>query len=160
MDGYLQALLLDIYRHLAPDDAQRARLAGMLEAAWDDCVKQRAFGYSDHQLALVAELPNLFRIVKPLIASPEDLERFCRALPAILKWLPYFSEASPVGYIHTIIVGPFDSRAQDCHTLGEFVQGFEGTPVTVCPECGKDAAVSKLEHGYSVNCSCGFMMVC
>lgn len=48
MDEYLKSLLLDIYRDLAADKVQRGELGSMLEAMWDDCVDQRAFGYSDH----------------------------------------------------------------------------------------------------------------
>jgi hypothetical protein len=160
MDDYLKSLIIDGYRDLAPDEVQREELAGMLEAMWQACREQRAFGYSDHQLAIVPVLPDLFRMVKPLIASKEDFQRFCRAMPAILKWMPYFSEESQVGYMHTIITGPFEDRARACHTLDEFVQGFEGDPISVCPECGKDATVTKLQHGYSVQCACGFLMVC
>ena len=125
MDDYLKSLIIDSYTDLAPDAAQREELAGMLEDMWRACREQRAFGYSNHQLAIVPVLPDLFRMVKPLVATKEDLQRFCRAMPAILKWMPYFSEESPVGYIHTIITGPFENRAQACQTLDQFVKGFE-----------------------------------
>jgi hypothetical protein len=160
MDDYLERLIIDSYNDLAPDEAQREELAGMLEAMWRECREQRAFGYSDHQLAIAPEVPNFFRIVRPLITNKDEFQRFCTAMPAILEWMPYFSAESPVGYMHTIITGPFENRAQACVTLDEFVKGFEGYPVSVCPECGKDTAVERLEHGYSVRCTCGFFMVC
>lgn len=160
MDGYLKSLIADTYADLAPDEERRRELGGMLEAMWRECVEKRAFGYSDHQLALVPELPNLFCMVKPLITSRADFARFCRAIPVIVDWLPYFSEESPVGYMHTILTGPFDSRVQTCRTLDEFLGGFEGQPVSVCADCGRDMAVERRESGYTLTCTCGAMVVC
>ena len=160
MDKYIKSLVIDNYPDLAPDEARRGELDSMLEDMWRECQKRRALGYSDHQLALAWKMPDIFRLIKPLITSMEDLQRFCRAMPVIVKWLPYDSAESPVGYIHTIFTSSFANRVQASRTLDEFLQGFGDNPVSVCPQCGQDATVKQLAHSHSISCPCGFLKIC
>ncbi len=124
------------------------------------CLEQRAFGYSAHYEAVVWELPELFRIVKPLLKDVGQLQRFCQAIPAIAQWLPYTSDEGPMGYAHTILLYPFRDRVAANPDFEAFIKGFEGDRVTVCRECGRDMQVERLEKSYCLACVCGNILIC
>lgn len=159
MNETLKSILLDVYRDVL-DTGALAEFDRMLEEMWRACLDRRAFGYSAHYEAVVWTLPDLFREVKRFIRDKAQLKRFCRAIPAIVQWLPYDSEEGPFGYTHTILTGSYLSRAAACATFDEFVGAFEGARVRVCRDCGKNLHEERHGGSYVLTCPCGFVVVC
>ncbi|MBN2077746.1 MAG: hypothetical protein JW838_02190 [Spirochaetes bacterium] len=125
IDSSLKTRIREIIDDFSNDESFSRGLGEQIDAMWNDCIDQGAFGYSAHYEAVVPKLPRIFQIIMPLIHDTGQIQRLMKAIPSICKGLPHTSTETVLGYVHEVSLHRLKNSAAQSRDFDEFIQQFE-----------------------------------
>jgi len=124
IDPSLKSSIIGVFKDFINQTFTKEKLSEHIDLMWDDCIDQKAFGYSAHYEAIVWKLPQIFRIIRPLVISEKELLLLFQFVPDICKWLPYTSEEDYMSYTHKISTYELSQLVEETGDFNNFIFNF------------------------------------